>query len=578
AADFTAFYPVTANPANPVTVADGGASTVSFSLTEGGVIAGTVTDSASNQPIAGANEWAVPAPLPPQAYGGSLSDSQGNYQIVVPAGTVSAWAEKNADTYPRTPPIGNNPISVTAGLTTTVNFALTPGAVIAGHLTDAQTSAPLPGSRAWARHELLGLAYGSILADSQGAYRLVVPGGTTYYVHAHNIDALYPRTPYANNPITATTGMTVTADIQLTKGGLITGVITGADTGLPLGGARAIAHQPVEQRYWSWWSDPQGNYRLVVPAGTWNVFGRSDWQGYYRTPAANNPYTITVGSTITVNLALQRGAIIAGRVTDAGTGTPLPYSHVWANPPGPGGPNYGWPYTGLDGRYLMAVPAGTWGVYGRNDLQGYPRTAYPGNYITTTVGMTYTADIALSLGARIVGTLTDAQTNAPIPDAQVWARAPGGGLGYGWPRSDDQGHYVIAVPAGTWRVLARDLQLLYPRTPYPGNPVTATVGSTIVANWTLTQGGLITGQITDAATGSPLPDAQVWARATDGNVHDTNYTLDSNGTYWMVVPAGDYRLRAADVPAGYPSRVYPNNPIHVTQGATTTASWALIRW
>ncbi|MGI8586527.1 MAG: carboxypeptidase regulatory-like domain-containing protein [Chloroflexia bacterium] len=578
AADLSALYPVTRNPTNPVTVQDGGSLTVSFGLTEGGVIAGTVADSTSGLPIEGANEWAVPQVLPPRAYGGSLSDAQGQYRIVVPAGVLAAWAEKNSDTYPRTPSVGGTTITVTVGMTTTSNFALAHGGVIAGHITDAATSAPLPGSRVWARHELESIAFGGPLTDAQGYYRLVVPGGTTYNVHALNIDGLYPRKPYSDNPVSVSTGMTVTADISLTKGGLITGVISAADTGNPLAGARAIAHQEVEHRYWSQWTESDGVYKIVVPAGAWNVYGRSDQQGYYRTPAASNPITVTVGTTVTANISVQRGALFQGTITDAATNAPLPYSHVWANPPGPGGPIYGIPYTDFAGRYWLAVPAGVWGVYSRNDEDGYPRTAFPGNYITATLGMTYTADIAMTMGAIIHGRLTDATTGLPIPEAQIWARAPGGGLGYGWPRTGDDGHYVLSVPAGTWRLAARDLEDLYPRTPYPGNPITATVGANITASWTMTKGGLITGQITDAHTGLPLPNALVWARSTDGNVHDADYLLDPNGTYRLVVPAGDYRLRASDIREGYPSLAYPNNPVHVTVGGVTLASWALIRW
>jgi hypothetical protein len=578
AAALSQLYPVTANPTNPVTVSDGGAQTVSFDLTQGGVIAGTVTDSASGAPIAGANEWAVPQVLPPRAYGGSLSDAAGHYRIVAPAGPAAGWAEKAADVYPRTAPARGQPITVTAGMTVTADFALARGGIITGHVTDAQSGAPLPGARAWTRHEPLSLAYGGPLADAQGVYRIVVPGGTTYNVHAHDIPALYPRAAYSDNPVTVGVGQTITADIGLTRGGRITGVLSAADTGQPLAGARAIAYAPVERRYWSWWTGDDGVYNLVVPAGAWNVFGRSDWQGYYRTPSGANPITVTAGSVITASFSLRRGAVIQGAVTDAATGAPLPYSHVGANAPGPGGPNYGFPATDWAGRYWLAVPAGVWGVYARNDQQGYPRAAYAGNYLTATVGLTYTADIRLSRGAIIHGRLTDAGSGAPVAGAQVWARAPGGGPGYGWPRTDEQGRYALSVPVGVWRLAARDLTDLYPRTPYPGNPITATVGAVITASWTLTRGGLITGQITDAASGAPLPNALVWARMVDGPVRDADYVLDPDGRYALVVPAGDYRLRAADPREGYPSLAFPGNPVHVTPGSTTRASWGLRRW
>jgi hypothetical protein len=571
-------YPVTLAPGGPVTLADGGGATVSFALTQGGVLAGTITDSTTHAPIQGADEWAVPVALPPRAYGGTLSDGQGRYRLVVPAGPVGAWAAKPSDTYPRTPPSGGNPIAVTAGMTTTVDFALAQGGVIAGHITDAATQAPLAGSRVWARHDPLAVAFGAPLTDATGYYRIVVPGGSTYNVHALNVPGMYPRGDYGDNPVTVSTGMTVTADIQLAQGGMISGVITGADTGLPLAGARAVAHAPVEQRYWSWWSDAQGHYRVIVPAGSWNLYGRSDWQGYYRTPAAANPISVTTGSNVTMNLALERGAIIKGTVTDAASHAPLAFSRVWANPPGPGGPNYGVALTDGAGRYLLAVPAGTWGVYARNDRLGYPRTPYAGNPLTTTVGATYTADISMTLGTRIHGVLTDAGSGQPIAGAAVWSRGIGGGLGYGGPRTDAQGRYVISVPAGTWRLFARDLPGLYPRTAYPGNPVVATAGADITADWTLTQGGQITGHITDAATGNPLPQAMVWAREVGGLTRDADFLLEPDGTYRLVVPAGDYRLRAADVREGYPSLAFPGNPVHVTPGGTTPASWALQRW
>ena len=111
-----------------------------------GTIAGQVTDNTTGNPIDNASILVLESADAPPSWS-SNTDASGNYSVSVSEGTgylVGAIKEG----YVSRQVTGQ---SVTANVTTTVNFSLVPGGIIEGTVTDNSTGNPIQGAdlRAW---------------------------------------------------------------------------------------------------------------------------------------------------------------------------------------------------------------------------------------------------------------------------------------------------------------------------------------------------------------------------------------------------------------------------------------------
>ena len=84
-------------------------------------------------------------------------------------------------------------------------------------------------------------------------------------------------------------------------------------------------------------------------------------------------------------------------------------------------------------------------------------------------------------------------------------------------------------------------------------------------------GGEITGQVTSASTGDPLPNVSVSASGASGAGYGTAST-DANGDYTIVgLPTDNYYVSYQDPAGSYLDQQYTQNPVAVAAGQTTTA-------
>jgi len=83
--------------------------------------------------------------------------------------------------------------------------------------------------------------------------------------------------------------------------------------------------------------------------------------------------------------------------------------------------------------------------------------------------------------------------------------------------------------------------------------------------------GWLVGQVTDAATGDPIAEAEVTVTPSVGRLPIDGLT-DPNGHYTFTLPAGIYDVTAAK--AGYDPQTVPG--VQVEQGMTTTQDFALL--
>ena len=447
----------------PIAVTAGATTAdIDFQLTEGGRIGGQVVAAGTLTPLAGVNVSFYDAAG--QGVGGASTDSNGHYlSSGLPAGTYYAKTERYGvyimTLYDGTPFIlgdvrTGTPISVTGGGATTngIDFTLSAGGQIAGHVTNAAGGAPLANVNLYIADASGNFIWGWEQAtDATGAYITTgLPAGT-YYIrtegsHAY-VNEFYDNLPYTSIP-TSTTPVTVTLgtvtpgiDFELDAGGFISGVVL-AEGGGPVAGAGVSFYDSGGQYATGTGTDWSGAYvSPALPAGSYYVTTSNSGallnEVYNNVPCFNCAVTVgalvpvTVGNTTpNINFALAPGGMISGRITNADGGAGL--AGVWVDFFDGTGRHVGSsPQTDAGGYYTtqFGLPTGTYYAH-TNNSGAFVNEAYDNlpastdmasrTPITVTAGAT-TADINFQLteGGRIAGTVVEAGTLTPLADVSI---------------------------------------------------------------------------------------------------------------------------------------------------------------
>jgi len=369
----------------------------------------------------------------------------------------------------------------------------------------------------------------------------------------------------------------------------------------------AYAYDPSEPDFMNWvgdaTTDEAGDYSLDVPAGQ-IVVEFSDWErGAYIPEFYNNTTAWASAAKIAVadeavvnniNAVLAEGGHITGTVTAEATGEPLSGVRVVAMVP-PTGEEMGYEaFTRTDGTYEIAgLPTGSYVVMfvdiGETDPSFeriYLDEFYNGATTwggATTLSVTAPAtrtnvNASMRVGNSISGQVTESGTGETI-----WIDGWGQGIQVGlydtsgnevgWTMTREDGTYHLGgLPDGSYKVKFYDWG--YDGVGDPGNQFYVTQwysnkASFAAANTVAVSGqqvrtgvnaamvstgqwGTISGTITDAVNGQPVPGAYVspFVQYTDGT--DLWWTeswdvppvaTDGTGSYLLdYVPAGTYRL------------------------------------
>ena len=520
------------------------------------------------------------------------------------------------------------PITVTEGATTTgIDFALGAGGHISGRITDEATGQPLGNTRVQI-YSSSGSFASTVFIDGSGNYvsEELLPAGTYYartFSSAIYLDEVYDNIPCTScdvrrgTPITVAAGATTSGiDFALTAGGIVTGTVTNAATGAPIVNATVLILSSDGFFGVGAFTDTSGNYKTTdgLPTGTYYArteslsFVNKLYNNFTCAPCderTGTPITVTAGATTSgINFSLSQGGRISGRITNAATAAPLSGINVRIYN------SLGQLVTTINsniaGNYTTGavLPTGTY--YARTiSSQGFITQAHSGidciactptigAPIAVTAGSTTTGiDFALTAGGRISGTVTDADTGAPLSDVLVQIFAPGGGVIISV-RTNTSGFYTSQVGLATGRYYVAALRpfdhegQVYSNIACPvcdvttGIPVSVTAGSiTTGINFALRRGGKISGTVTDAATSAPLANIFVEILNSSGDQVSSTDT-DSLGNYSTPaeLPSGTYYARTFSTP-GYIEELYNNipcagcvvtsgTPITVTAGSTTT--------
>jgi hypothetical protein len=186
-----------------------------------------------------------------------------------------------------------------------------------------------------------GLSYGeSTYTDENGNYRLERLLAGSYIL---NVNPPYNSDLISNSTvISVDLEETVTTDIILQKGGIVTGMVT-TSNGTTVVNAEIYVSGP---NYRSTYTDENGNYRLEgLLAGSYilnvNPPYNSDLIGNSTT------FNVDLEETVTTDIIMQKGGIVTGKITTS-NGTPVVHAEIYVS-----GPSYRSTYTNENGNYRL---------------------------------------------------------------------------------------------------------------------------------------------------------------------------------------------------------------------------------
>jgi len=510
------------------------------------------------------------------------------------------------------------PVTVRAGKMTSglVDYLLVAGA-ISGRVTDSANRAisnvsvsvydlddPSQYSsgavtRSDGSYTVTGLPAGSyqVCFSSQGA-----TGASTIGY----LDECYDdQPPYSSGtPVPVTLGHTSSGiDAALATAGAITGHITDP-SGVLL---PAISASAFNADYGSYsFSDSTGAYALTgLPTGNYTLcfdgsYTISDAAPYGYTNSCAGGHWLNVyveaGQVTTVNGTVEKAGGVGGTVT--GDSGPVP--GVWVSVFDSSGSQVNSTNTDESGRYLLngVAPGEVTVCFDPTyTAGGYRRTCYgaeaggSGSPITVTAGQLSTADVRLSHGASITGTITDT-SGAPISGVLVSAYSWNTWEGY-FSQTDESGNYTLSgLAADDYRICFDPsyaqgpaaggyAMQCYDNQPSMDTADPVTVGSTgsVTVNAVLRAGAAITGRIT-GSDGAALGGVYIYAYDPESGRYATASSDYSDGSYRLPgLAPGDYSVCFDAVnarqpsPTGYVNECYDNNSyalVHVAAGTVTS--------
>jgi hypothetical protein len=486
-------------------------SAIDFALDRGGSIAGKVTSAVDGTGIPGSvYAYTTNGFFVRRAY----VLAGGNYTLSgLPPGHYVVYTRNGGgfvdEVYDDRPCVGydcdvtaGTPVNVTAGSTTTVNFVLSPGARISGRVTDQATGSGLSGVTVSILKPPSGSGT-SLSTDSLG-YFVSTAGSDNglptggYYVLTSNAlgyqDELYDDIPCLGCDVTLGTKVQLTAGattsginfaLSKTGTGRIAGTVTRAATGDPLPLLSVQIYDSTGRAVSSLTTSYLGTYQSGgLPPGNYYVAARTSAADYRDelydnvpfcsgcSPLVGTPVTVTAGNTTSgINIALDAGGRIEGKVTDASTGAPLLNAYVYAFDAS-GQPERAVPVDALGNYSVNGLAAGMhyavaevgWG-YVDQLYSGIPCPACDpttGTPITVTAGSTTGGvDFAIAGGGRIEGMLTRAADGLPVSGWVTLYDAAGGVVAGSI--LDGSGFYRSSrgLPTGTYFALASDSASAY---------------------------------------------------------------------------------------------------------------------
>jgi len=276
-------------------------------------------------------------------------------------------------------------------------------------------------------------------------------------------------------------------------------------------------------------------------------------------------------------------ATISGTVTDADLKSPLGLMVVAAYTES--GTLQSTTTSDSQGRYVLGVPAGGYrvlaydqaGVYATafgNDAESFETSP-----VVSVVDGVTGINFSLRRGGNVTGLVIALGAGRPLSGITVAAYNLSG-TRRGFTQTDSPGTYSLVLPPGQYKLAAFDERGVFATRFFADAqsfPAATTV--TVVAerptpdiNFFLELAGRLVGTVVDADTHVVLPSLTVIAYTVDGTSSVGNTISDAAGNFNLSVPAGSYKMVAAD-----PLRIFANgyvddaNSFNAEEAVTVTS-------
>jgi hypothetical protein len=465
-----------------------------------------------------------------------------------------------------------NAVTVSApNATGGVNAELHAGGQIAGRVTSAATHGALSEievcadtigeeffgncakTNANGEYTIIGLATGRYEVEffsisEGGGYISQVYNGKSLYTEATSVSVTAPNT-------------TAGIDAELlpaSEGGKIAGVVTGPADGPLTQSVEVCAYEIDGSGYGCTSTGAGGAYTVSnLPSGEYGVEFYAGFEAgnyvtqYYQDKASYEeatPESVLEGGTTTLmNVEMQIGGQITGKVTAASGGAALENVEACANEVGASEEFGSCGRTNSKGEYTIStLPTGKYLVeFTVGDSENYVDQSYNGGaQVSVTQGLQTTGiNSALQTGGVISGKVTDASSHAGITGVEVCADE--GEFGR-CASTTASGEYAILGLSGTYNVeFFPDSETLN-YLPQTDDGVSVGIGgSTSGINAELHPGGQITGTVTDAATHAGVTKIEVCADEVGGNFENCAETTAGSASATaasnaLTIPSGNF--------------------------------------
>lgn len=422
------YYPDKSNAAAAQAVLVGAGQTVSHvdaTLATGATVSGKVTDAVTGAPVSGVSVY-----VDDYANGGgahlaldrAVTDSTGAWSLAgYPTGTYEVrFSPSNGSNYAfqywnqvtgQDPP---TPIALTAGsATSNVDAALAQGGQISGTVIDGTTGHPAQGVSVGA---VDNSGNGTVVTttDSAGHYTLSGLSPTTSYRVAFYppggsqlAGEFYPSGASLQTAtlVPVTMGQTTpNIDETLSQGASISGRVTDAATGYPIGDVGVTLFDAAGRQVYTFnggATEQDGTYHLTnIAPGTYKVKFSSEGALGFQYYAST--LTLSAGQDATnVDAALTPGGMLEGVVTDSATGEGLAEVSVGVFDPKGNYVSFG--TTDPSGRYEIAgLAPGTYYVQFYPSYQGLGGNDQP-EFYGGTAGLTGASPVTIAAGKTTSG-------------------------------------------------------------------------------------------------------------------------------------------------------------------------------
>lgn len=439
--------------------------------------------------------------------------------------------------------------------------------------------------------------------DSNGRYILSLAPGD-YRILAYDQAGVY-ATSFAGDADSFETSAVFTANADATNynfalkpGGTVTGRVVSGST--PVRQAVVAAYNLSGTRRGFTVADLSGNYSIVLPPGKYKMVAYDNNKTYaptfYRFAlsfAEATPVDVVARTTTAaVDFVLPRSGRITGFVVDAITGEQVKGLLISAYD------KNGELITSQQmttDQFDLALPAGTYRLVIADTTHLYAPAFFDSatSFEKATALTVGAGELRAGLrfevvpAAHISGRALTV-SGQPIPSITVSAYNLDGSLRTS-ADTNATGEYSLDLPPGAFKVVAFDEALVYAPQFYltsdtfrTATNIALTLGQNVPLDFRMELGGLVTGKIRDAASGSQLSSITVGAYNGTGDLVSSGKSND-DGDYRLIVPAGAYRLAASDdalrYAAGYvgASAFEPSAETAVAAGATATVDFQLSR-